>query len=210
MTAAASAIRILLADDHAIFRGGIAALLAQQPGMRLVAEAADGQSAVALYRAHRPDVTLMDLQMNGMDGIGAIETICGLDPQARIIALTTYSSEVLLQRAMRAGACSYMMKSMLVEELLTTIERVHAGHRHLPPEVASMLAFSSRNDGLTPREIDVLTLAACGNSNKQIASLLGIGEETVKGYMRTLFSKLGASDRTHAVVLALRNGIIQA
>lgn len=208
--AAARPIRILLADDHAMFRAGMAALLTRHDGMRLVAEAANGAEALALYRDRRPDVTLMDLQMCGMDGIGAIEAIRRVDAGARIIALTTYHSEALLQRAMRAGACSYLMKSMLVEELFGTIERVHGGQRHLPPEVAGMLNFSVRSEHLTPREIDVLTLAARGNSNRKIADLLGIGEETVKGHMSALLGKLGATDRAHAVALALRNGIISA
>lgn len=208
MTNATPPIRILVADDHALFRGGLAALLSQHERMQLVAEAADGNEALARYRDSRPDITLMDLQMNGMDGISAIEAIRAIDARARIIALTTYSSDALLQRAIRAGACSYLMKSMLVEDLFTTIERVHDGLRHLPLEVAAKLSLGVRREQLTLREIDVLTLAARGNSNKQIAHLLGIGDETVKGYMRTLFAKLGATDRAHAVALALTDGLI--
>jgi len=210
MTSTHSPIRILVADDHALFRNGIAALLAQNPQMQLVAEAADGRGALEQYLSTRPDVTLMDLQMNGLDGISAIEAIRGVDADARIIALTTYRSETLLHRAMRAGAYSYLMKSMLVEDLFKTILCVHSGQRHLPQEMVGMLSFGGTPDHLTPREIDVLTLAARGNSNKQIARHLGISDETVKSYMRTLFAKLGAADRTHAVALALRDGIISA
>ncbi|TFW16800.1 response regulator [Duganella callida] len=208
MSSHPAAIRILLADDHAMFRSGIAALLLQQPQMTLVAEAEDGQQAVALYQQHRPDITLMDLQMNGMDGVVTIEAIRAIDPAARIIAVTTYSSEVLVHRAMRAGVSSYLLKSMLIKELITTIDCVHRGQRHLPAEIAQMLSFSLNNEQLTRREIEVLSLAAQGNSNKMIASRLGISEDTVKSYMSTLFGKLGANDRTHAVALALKSGLI--
>ncbi|MRW85435.1 response regulator [Pseudoduganella sp. FT26W] len=201
-------IRILIADDHALFRNGIAALLAQQANMKLVAEASDGRSAIQLYREYQPNITLMDLQMNGMDGIASIEAIRDFDPGARIIALTTYRSEVLVQRAIRAGVCSYLLKSMLISDLITTIDCVHRGQRYMPSEVAQMLSFSIANEQLTRREIDVLSLAAKGNSNKMIAKQLGIGEDTVKSYMSTLFGKLGANDRTHAVALALRDGLI--
>jgi DNA-binding NarL/FixJ family response regulator len=201
-------IRLLIADDHAMFRSGIAALLAQQPHITLVAEAEDGRQAIERYQQHRPDITLMDLQMKGMDGIIAIEAIRALDPAARIIALTTYSSEVLVHRAMRAGVSSYLLKNMLIKELIATIESVHQGQRRLPVEIAQMLSFSLNSEQLTRREIEVIALAAQGNSNKMIASQLGIGEDTVKSYMSTLFGKLGANDRTHAVALALKSGLI--
>lgn len=203
-------IRILIADDHTLFRNGIAALLEQQPNMELVAEAADGKRAIELYREYRPHITLMDLQMNGMDGIASIEAIREFDPGARTIALTTYRSETLVQRAMRAGACSYLLKSMLINDLITTIDCVHRGQRYIPSEVAQMLSLGVISEQLTRREIDVLSLAAKGNSNKMIAKQLGIGEDTVKSYMSTLFGKLGANDRTHAVALALRDGLISS
>lgn len=208
MTSPPSPITILVVDDHALFRDGIAALLKQRDDMVMVAEAGDGQSAIEHYLAHRPDVTLMDLQMPGMGGLEAIAAIRRHDPAARIIALTTYRSDVQIKRALQAGATSYLLKSMLVDEMFHTIERVHAGARQLPPEVAAMLAGGFPVDLLTRREMDVLTLAAEGNSNKGIARKLGIGEETVKGYMSTLFCKLGAHDRTHAVALALKQGIL--
>ncbi len=208
MTSPPSPITILVVDDHALFREGIAALLKSRDDMRIVAEAGDGQSAVEHYLTHRPDVTLMDLQMPGMGGLEAIAAIRLHDPAARVIALTTYRSDVQIKRALQAGATSYLLKSILVDEMIHTIQRVHAGARQLPAEVAAMLAGSFPVDLLTRREMDVLTLAAEGNSNKGIARKLGIGEETVKGYMSTLFSKLGANDRTHAVALALKQGIL--
>lgn len=208
MTLQPTPIRILIADDHALFRCGIAALLEQHSDLLLVAEASNGRSAIEQYQQHRPDITLMDLQMNGMDGIATIEAIREFDAGARVIALTTYRSEVLVQRAMRAGVYSYLLKSMLVNELITTIYAVHGGQRHIPSEIAQMLSFSMPNEQLTRRELDVLSLAAKGNSNKMIANKLGIAEDTVKSYMSALFGKLGANDRTHAVVLALRNGLI--
>jgi DNA-binding NarL/FixJ family response regulator len=208
MSSTPAPIRLLIADDHAMFRSGIAALLEQQPHIQLVAEAEDGKQAIELYQQHRPDVTLMDLQMKGMDGIVSIEAIRVFDPAARIIAVTTYSSEALVHRAMRAGVSSYLLKNMLIKELLSTIDAVHRGQRRLPVEIAQMLSFSLNNEQLTRREIEVIALAAQGNSNKMIASRLGIGEDTVKSYMSTLFSKLGANDRTHAVALALKSGLI--
>lgn len=204
----ANAIRILLADDHAIFRDGIGALLKQRGDMVLVAEACDGQGAIAHYISHRPDITLMDLQMPGIGGLEAITAIRRHDPDARIIALTTYRSDVQVKRALQAGASSYLLKSMLVDEMFDTIIRVHAGLRQLPPEIAKMLACGLPMGQLTRRELEVLTLAADGHSNKGIARKLGIAEETVKGHMSALFCKLGASDRTHAVALALRQGIL--
>ena len=201
-------IRILVADDHALFRNGVAALLQQQQHMLLVAEASDGQMAVDHYKRHCPDITLMDLQMPGMGGLEAIAAIRRHDSLAKIIALTTYRSDVLVTRALQAGASSYLLKSTLVEEMFATIERVHNGARYIPADVAQILSAEIPAGRLTRREIDVLALAAEGNSNKGIARKLGIGEETVKGYMSALFQKLGASDRTHAVALALKQGII--
>lgn len=201
-------ISILLADDHALFRNGVAALLQQQENMKLVAEAGDGREAVGLYMSHAPDITLMDLQMPGMGGLDAIAAIRLHDPRAKIIALTTYRSDVLLTRALQAGAAAYLLKSTLVEEMFATIERVHAGAPSAQPDAGPMLSAEIAAGRLTRREIDVLALAAEGNSNKGIARKLGIGEDTVKGYMSALFCKLGASDRTHAVALALKQGII--
>jgi DNA-binding NarL/FixJ family response regulator len=201
-------IRILAVDDHPMLREGIAALVASQSDMNLVGEASTGREALEQFRKHRPDLTLMDLQMPDMDGIEAMIAICSEFPEARIIVLTTYRGDVQVLRALKAGARAYLLKGHLRKELLETIRAVHAGQRRIPPEVASELAEHMADDALTSREIDVLRLIAGGNANKLIADRLSISEETVKGHVKNILSKLGASDRTHAVTVALKRGII--
>lgn len=204
-----SSIRVLVADDHPLLREGLAAVLEHCPDVTLVAEASDGAQAIEQYRLHRPDVTLMDLQMPVMNGIDAIAAIRAQDPQARIIVLTTYKGDVQVLRALKAGAAGYLLKSMLRSELMATIRKVHAGQQHIPPEIAAEMAAYFAADALTAREIDVLRLVALGNSNRRVAAELGIAEETVKAHMSGLLAKLGANDRTHAVTIAIRRGIIE-
>jgi DNA-binding NarL/FixJ family response regulator len=208
MSPGPSVIRILSVDDHPMLREGIAALVASQPDMKLVAEASSGNEALEQFRKHRPDITLMDLQMPGMDGIDAMLAICSEFPEARIIVLTTYKGDVQVLRALKAGARAYLLKGLLRKELLETIRAVHAGKKRVTPEVAAELADHASDDTLTLREIDVLRLIAGGNANKLIADQLSITEETVKGHVKNILSKLGASDRTHAVTIALKRGII--
>jgi DNA-binding NarL/FixJ family response regulator len=201
-------IRILSVDDHHLLREGIAAVIAGQADMELAAEASTGQEAVECFRRHRPDVTLMDLQMPGMNGIDAILTIRREFPGARFIVLTTYQGDVQALRALKAGASGYLLKNMLRKELLDTIRIVHAGGRRIPPEVAAELAEHVIDDALSEREIDVLRKVATGNSNKIIAAQLGVSEETVKGHMKNILSKLSANDRTHAVTIAMKRGYL--
>jgi DNA-binding NarL/FixJ family response regulator len=203
-----SLIRILAVDDHPMLREGIAALVASQSDMKLVGEASSGREALEQFRKHRPDLTLMDLQMPGMDGIEAMVAICSEFPEARIIVLTTYKGDIQVLRALKAGARAYLLKGLLRKELLETIRAVHAGQKRIPPEVAAELADHAIDDALTSREIDVLRLIAGGNANKLVADRLSITEETVKGHVKNILSKLGASDRTHAVTIALKRGII--
>jgi DNA-binding NarL/FixJ family response regulator len=191
-----------------MLREGIASLVASQSDMKLVAEASTGREALDQFQKHRPDLTLMDLQMPDMDGIEAMVAICSEFPDARIIVLTTYKGDVQILRALKAGARAYLLKGLLRKELLETIRAVHAGQKRIPPEVAAELAGHVIDDTLTLREIDVLRLIAGGNANKLIADRLLITEETVKGHVKNILSKLGASDRTHAVTLALKRGII--
>jgi two-component system, NarL family, response regulator len=202
-------IRILAVDDHALLREGIATLLAAQPDMKLVAEAVNGREAIEQYRTHRPDVTLMDLQMPDMNGVEAMIAICGEFPGARIIVLTTYSGDVQVLRALKAGARGYLLKNLLRKELLETIRLVHAGQKRIPPEVAAELAEHATDETLSPREIEVLRLVSGGNANKEIAARLFITEETVKGHIKNILAKLGANDRTHAVTIGLKRGIIE-
>jgi DNA-binding NarL/FixJ family response regulator len=202
-------IRVLSVDDHALLREGIAALVNAEPDMKLVAEASNGQEAIEKFRLHHPDVTLMDLQMPEVSGIDAISQIQIESPDARIIVLTTYTGDVQVVRALRAGARGYILKGQVHRELLETIRAVHAGHKRIPPEVATELAEHAADDQLTSREIDVLRLIAAGNANKQIAGQLSIGEATVKSHVTNILSKLGANDRAHAVTIGLRRGIIQ-
>ena len=201
-------IRVLSVDDHALLREGIAALVGNQSDMELVAEACNGREAVELFRTHRPDVTLMDLQMPEMGGIDALSAIRGEFPEARIIVLTTYTGDIQVMRAMKAGARAYLLKGLLRKELIETIRAVHAGQRRMAPEIAAEIAEHATDDTLTAREIDVLRLIAGGNANKEIAALLSITEETVKGYVKNILAKLGANDRTHAVTIGLKRGVI--
>ena len=203
-------IRILVVDDHPIFRQGIAGLLADQPDILLVAEAANGHGAIQQFRAHHPDITLMDLQMPEMNGLDAIIAIRGEFPDAKIIVLTTYTGDVQVLRALKAGARAYLIKNLLHKELLETIRAVQAGKKSLSPEVSYELAEHATDDLLTDGEIDVLRLIAAGNANKQIAAQLSITEDTVKGRVKNILSKLGASDRTQAAMIALRRGIIES
>jgi DNA-binding NarL/FixJ family response regulator len=202
-------IRILTVDDHALLREGIAALVSAEPDMELVAEAADGREAIEKFRLHRPDVTLMDLQMPGLNGIEAIQEIRSEFPQARIIVLTTYTGDVQVVRALQAGARAYILKGHVHRELLDTIRAVNAGQKRIPEEIAAELAQHFADDDLTQREIEVLRLIAAGNSNKLIASELAISEATVKGHVTNILSKLSANDRAHAVAIGLRRGIIE-
>jgi DNA-binding NarL/FixJ family response regulator len=202
-------IRIALVDDHPLLRQGIAALLADQTDLQLIAQASNGLEAVEQFRVHRPDVTLMDLQMPGMNGIDAMIAIRGEFPEARFIVLTTYTGDVQIVRALKAGARAYLLKSLLHRELLETIRAVHAGQKRIPPEVAAELADHAADDSLTPREIEVLRLIAAGNANKLVADHLSITEETVKAHVKNILSKLDANDRTHAVTIGLKRGIIE-
>ena len=204
----ARTIRILCVDDHQLLREGIAAVVEGQPDMRLVGEATSGQEAIESFRRQRPDVTLMDLRMPDMNGIEAITAIRAEFPTARIIVLTTYAGDALAVEALRAGASGYLLKSLLRKELLETIRAVHAGKRRIPPEVAAEIAQHAADDALTAREIEVLRRVAAGKSNKVIAAELDISENTVKAHMQSILPKLDASDRTHAVIIALKRGIL--
>ncbi len=201
-------IRVLCVDDHPLMRDGIAFALQSQSDMELVGEAVDGTEAVRLFRELRPDVTLMDLQMPGMNGIATIEAIRSEFPKARVIVLTTYSGDVQAARALKAGASGYLLKSMLRNQLIGTIRNVHAGRSSIPPEIAAELAEHMNADALSPREIEVLRNVAAGHSNKIVADDLAISEDTVKGHMKNILSKLGANDRTHAVILAIKRGFL--
>jgi len=205
----AGAIRILTVDDHPMLREGIAAVLASEPDIVLVAEAANGREAIEQFRAHRPDVTLMDVQMPEVNGIDAIIKIREEFPDARIIVLTTYTGDAQAARAFKAGASGYLLKNMVRKELIDTIRTVHGGKKRIPPEIAVEMAEHHNDDALTLREIEVLRGVAAGNANKMVAQLLNISEETVKAHMKSILSKLGANDRTHAVTIALRRGIIE-
>jgi DNA-binding NarL/FixJ family response regulator len=201
-------IRILTVDDHPVLREGIAAMLASEPDIAVVAEAGNGAEAIEQFRTHRPDVTLMDLQMPLVNGTEAILTIRQHFPDARIIVLTTYSGDAQVARALKAGASGYLLKGMLRKDLVETIRSVHAGHKRIPPEVAAEMAEHFEDNDLTAREIEVLRSVAAGNANKMVAENLGISEETVKAHVRNILSKLGANDRTHAVMIAVKRGII--
>jgi len=201
-------IRILCVDDHPIVRQGIGSLLGVQPDMELVAEASNGREAIQEFRTHRPDITLMDLQMPDMGGLDAISAIRAEFPDARIIVLTTYAGDAQALRALQAGARGYLLKNALHKELVDTIRAVHAGKKALSPDVSFELAEHATDDALTPAEIRVLRLIAEGNANKEIARALALSEETVKGQVRNILSKLGAKDRTHAAMIGFKRGII--
>lgn len=202
-------IRILTVDDHALLREGIAVLVNAETDMQLIAEASNGRDAIEQFKRHHPDVTLMDLQMPDMTGIEAIIGIRGEFPNARIIVLTTYAGDVQALRALKAGARAYLLKGRVHKDLLDTIRAVHAGQKRIPPEVAAQLADYATEDELTARELGVLRLIAGGNANKEIAAQLSISEETVKSHVTKILSKLAANDRTHAVTIALKRGIIE-
>ena len=201
-------IRVLAVDDHPLLLKGIAALMMGEQDMELVGEANTGREALDLFRKLQPDITLMDLQMPEMSGIDALSAIRGEFPDARIIVLTSYAGDIQVSRALRSGARGYLLKDMLRKELLETIRAVHAGQKRLSSEAAAEIAEHATDDALTPREIDVLRLIAAGNANKEIATQLGLTEETVKSHVKNILPKLGANDRTHAVTIALKRGII--
>ena len=209
MSDGSARIRVLAVDDHILIREGIAVLLGDEPDMTLVAEASNGREAIQQFRTHRPDVTIMDLQMPEMNGLDAITAIRGEFRDAKIIVLTTYKGDVQILRALKAGAQGYLLKNTIHKELVDTIRAVHAGKKALSPEASFEIAEHATDDALTPAEISVLRLIAAGNANKQIADQLSITEETVKGRVKNILSKLGANDRTQAAMIGLKRGIIE-
>jgi DNA-binding NarL/FixJ family response regulator len=209
VSASSNLIRILTVDDHPVLRGGIAALVAGQPDMKIVGECANGREAIQQFRAHRPDVTLMDLQMPEMNGLDAIIAIRGEFPDARIIVLTTYAGDVQALRALQAGAHAYLLKTLVHKELLDMIRAVYTGKKVMSPEVSCELAEHATDEALTRAETDVLRLIAAGNTNKQIADRLSVTEDTVKSRVKNILSKLGANDRTHAAMIGIKRGIIE-
>lgn len=204
----AAPIKVLLVDDHPLLRAGLADAIAAQGDMRVVAEAGSGQEALAAWTASRPDVTIMDIAMPGMCGVEALQAIRAQFPAARIVMLTTFGGDAQVRRALEAGASGFLLKSSLRKELVEMIRAVHGGQRYISPEIAQQLASHLGASLLSERETEVLRSAAAGNSNKRIAAELAISEETVKAHMRSILSKLGANDRTHAVTIALKRGII--
>lgn len=210
MSTASGMIRLLTVDDHPLLRDGIAAMIANQPDMDLVAEAATGAEGIEKFRAFQPDVTLMDLRLPDMSGTDSILTIRKEFPSARIIVLTTYNGDIQAGRALKAGAYGYLLKSMVRKELLETIRAVHTGRRRIPAEIANGMAEHAIDDVLTNREIEVLKEVAAGNSNKIVASNLSITEDTVKAHMKNVLAKLSANDRTHAVMIAMKRGFLDS
>jgi DNA-binding NarL/FixJ family response regulator len=206
----ANAIRILVADDHPVVREGVDALVGGQTDMRIVAQATNGREAIQQFRAHLPDITLMDLQMPEMNGLDALIGLRGEFPEARIIVLTTYLGDAQVLRAIKAGAWAYLLKNALHKELLGTIRTVHAGKKYISPEASYALAEYAAGDTLSPAEVRVLRLIAEGNANKEIAGQLAVSEDTVKGQVRNILSKLGAKDRAHAAIIGVKRGIIEA
>lgn len=203
-------IKVLTVDDHPLLREGIKAIIDQAGDIEVVAEAANGREAIQQFRKVRPDVTLMDVQMPELDGIEALIAIRNEHPNARVIVLTTYQGDAQAMRALKAGAHAFLLKNLLQHEMLDTIRDVHAGRKRIGPEIAEQLADHFNDEALTYREIDVLRLIATGHSNKQIADQLSMSHDTVKGHVKNILTKLGASDRTHAVTIGLRRGIIVA
>lgn len=202
------ALRLLVADDHPVIRAGIAALVGADPAMKVVAQASNGREAIDCYRIHRPDVTLMDLQMPELDGTAAIVEICREWPEARIIVLTTYQGDVQALRALKAGACGFLVKTMIRKEMLVAIRQAHEGRRHISSAVAVDIGAHAIDAPLSAREVEVLRHLATSSRNKLIAGNMGVSEGTVKTHMKNILSKLGAADRTEAVMIALRRGII--
>jgi DNA-binding NarL/FixJ family response regulator len=201
-------IRVLIADDHPMMREGISSVIQGESDITVVAEASNGLEAVEQFKKHHPDVTLMDLSMPRMDGVAAIGAIRAEFPKARIVILTTYRGDVQALRALKAGAVGYLLKNLIRTDLLEAIRAVHSGRRSIPPEIAADLAEHAADDALSERELRVLRCVAAGNSNRQAAEQLCVTEETIKAHMKTIFSKLNANDRTHAVMIALKRGII--
>jgi DNA-binding NarL/FixJ family response regulator len=208
MTVVSNPIRIMAVDDHPLLLQGLATIVGDQPDMLIVAQASNGREAIQQFRSHHPDVTLMDLQMPEMSGLDAMIAIRDEFPEAKFIVLTTYTGDIQVLRAMKAGARGYLLKNLLHKELLTTIRAVHAGKKTLSAEASYSLADHAGDDALTPGELDVLRLIAAGNANKQIAAQLSITEDTVKGRVKNILSKLGANDRTHAAMIGIKRGII--
>jgi DNA-binding NarL/FixJ family response regulator len=209
MTNSPDQIRILVVDDHPLLREGIVSLVEKQADMQIVAEAANGEEALQFFEQHRPDVTLMDLRLPGMDGVEAMSAIVGKHPEAKVIMLTSLSGDTQIARALRAGARGYLLKDLLRKELIEAIRTVQSGRKRIPPEIAAQIAEHASDTTLTRREIEVLQLIAAGNPNKLVADRLSVTEDTIKMHVKSILSKLNANDRTHAVTIAVKRGIIE-